>query len=232
MKNLFIITSVINTPNKPLSYISTRSVYSREERFNQTQITIISIRKYIPDCFIFLVECTDFTNDEYDGIENEPYRRVWTKPVSSYASNYNLFDISLAPLVENTFNKVKSQLKVIESGFHKKALIAQDFGPYQIDLINAKLKVNSKDGNGQSFNENGNAYLVNNNPKEWYQFIKKLVNNPDQIEILANNLYDTVKDTYSIEAVSEKRKELYLSLVNGNRNSSIQSVLESDSIRI
>jgi glycosyltransferase involved in cell wall biosynthesis len=138
----------------------------------------------------------------------------------------------LAPLVENTFNKVKSQLKVIESGFHKKALIAQDFGPYQIDLINAKLKVNSKDGNGQSFNENGNAYLVNNNPKEWYQFIKKLVNNPDQIEILANNLYDTVKDTYSIEAVSEKRKELYLSLVNGNRNSSIQSVLESDSIRI
>jgi glycosyltransferase involved in cell wall biosynthesis len=173
-----------------------------------------------------------FTNDEYDDIENEPYRRVWTKPVSSYASNYNLFDISLAPLVDNTFNKVKSQLKVIESGFHKKALIAQDFGPYQIDLINAKLKVNSKDGNGQSFNENGNAYLVNNNPKEWYQFIKKLVNNPDQIEILANNLYDTVKDTYSIEAVSEKRKELYLSLVNGKRNSSIQSVLESDSIRI
>ena len=35
------------------------------------------------------------------------------------------------------FNKVKSQLKVIEAGFHKKALIAQNFGPYQIDCINA-----------------------------------------------------------------------------------------------
>lgn len=173
-----------------------------------------------------------FTKEEYDDIDNEPYRRVWTKPVSSYASNYNLFDISLAPLADNTFNKVKSQLKVIESGFHKKALIAQDFGPYQIDLVNAKLKVNTKDGNGQSFNENGNAYLVNNNTKEWYQFVKKLVNNPEQIEILANNLYNTVKDTYSIEAVSEKRRELYLSLINGKQNSSIQSVLESDSVRI
>ena len=68
------------------------------------------------------------------GVQNEPYRRVWTKPITSYASNYNLFDISLAPLKESTFNKVKSQLKVIEAGFHKKAIIAQDFGPYQIDM--------------------------------------------------------------------------------------------------
>lgn len=156
-----------------------------------------------------------FTNEEYDDVNNEPYRRVWTKPVSSYATNYNLFDISLAPLADNTFNKVKSQLKVIESGFHKKALIAQDFGPYQIDLVNAKVKVNNKDNNANGFNENGNAYLVNNNNKEWYQFVKKLVNNPEQIEILANNLYNTVKDTYSIEAVSKKRRDLYLSLING-----------------
>ena len=156
-----------------------------------------------------------FTKDEYADIENEPYRRVWTKPVSSYASNYNLFDISLAPLVDNTFNKVKSQLKVIESGFHKKALIAQDFGPYQIDLTNAKIKADSKNGDTNTFNENGNAYLVNNNSKEWYQFLKKLINNPEQIEILSNNLHNTVKDTYSIEAVSKTRRELYLSLVNG-----------------
>jgi glycosyltransferase involved in cell wall biosynthesis len=173
-----------------------------------------------------------FTKDEYDGVHNEPYRRVWTKPVSSYASNYNLFDISLAPLANNMFNKVKSQLKVIESGFHKKALIAQDFGPYQIDLISAKIKGNNKNGDGPTFNENGNAYLVNNDRKEWYSFVKKLIKNPEQIEILSNNLYNTVKDTYSIESVSKKRRELYLSLVNGKQNNSIQSVLESDSVRI
>ena len=58
------------------------------------------------------------------------------KPITSYALNYNLFDISMAPLKEHMFNKVKSQLKVIEAGFHKKALIAQNYGPYQIDCVN------------------------------------------------------------------------------------------------
>ena len=67
-------------------------------------------------------------NKEYENVDNEPYRRVWTKPITSYATNYNMFDVSLAPLKESTFNRVKSQLKVIEAGFHKKALIAQDFG--------------------------------------------------------------------------------------------------------
>lgn len=161
-----------------------------------------------------------FVKEEYHDIANEPYRRVWTKPVSTYASNYNLFDVSLAPLADNLFNKVKSQLKVIESGFHKKALIAQDFGPYQIDLVNARVKGVDKN-NPVTFDEANNAYLVNNNTKEWYQFIKRLVNNPEQIEILSNNLYNTVKDKYSIEAVSKERRELYLSLLKEKENDNI-----------
>ena len=172
-----------------------------------------------------------FTKDEFEGVENEPYRRVWTKPVSSYATNYNLFDVSLAPLADNTFNKVKSQLKVIESGFHKKALIAQNFGPYHIDCVNAKVKsLDKKDQ--RVFDENGNAYLVTNDSKEWYQLAKRLVTNPEQIEILSNNLYNTVKDTYSIEAVSKQRRELYLSLLDEKGNNNIQRVSESDTVRI
>ncbi len=200
------------------------SVWYKYEQIFTNNYSIVSER--------YKKHLLSFSKDEYDDVHNEPYRRVWTKPVSSYASNYNLFDISLAPLANNMFNKVKSQLKVIESGFHKKVLIAQDFGPYQIDLINAKIKGNNKNGDGPTFNENGNAYLVNNDRKEWYSFIKKLINNPEQIEILSNNLYNTVKDTYSIESVSKKRRELYLSLVNGKQNNSIQSVPESDSVRI
>ena len=161
-----------------------------------------------------------FSKEEYPDVANEPYRRVWTKPVSTYATNYNLFDISLAPLASNTFNKVKSQLKVIESGFHKKALIAQDFGPYQIDLVNARVKSTDKNS-PVTFSEDGNAYLVNNNHKEWYQFVKRLITNPEQITILSDNLYNTVKDKYSIEAVSKQRKELYLSLLKEKTNDNI-----------
>jgi len=147
-----------------------------------------------------------FKKTEYSNIENEPYRRVWTKPITSYASNYNLFDVSLAPLYTNMFNKVKSQLKVIESGFHKKAIIAQDFGPYTIDLTSARLY-------GGDYNDKANALLVdtNKNHKQWYQHIKFLIQNPEKVELLANNLYDTVKDTYSTDSTSEVRRELYMS---------------------
>lgn len=155
-----------------------------------------------------------FNKNEFEGVANEPYRRVWTKSINTYASNYNLFDVSLAPLEENTFNKVKSQLKVIEAGFHKKAIIAQDFGPYQIDLENYYTKPKSK-REQISINENGNALLVpsSKNHKDWYRNVKKLITNPELITSLSENLHETVKDTYSIDAVTANRRELYLKLL-------------------
>ena len=148
-----------------------------------------------------------FTLDEFPNVANEAYRRVWTKPISTYASNYNLFDISLAPLDDNIFNKVKSQLKVIEAGFHHKAIIAQDFGPYNIDLNNA-IKY------GGGFDETANGILIDakKNHKDWYTSLKKLITNPEMIPVLQENLYNTVKDTYSMNKVTENRKELYLKL--------------------
>lgn len=153
-----------------------------------------------------------FKPEEYADVANEPYRRVWTKEINSYANNYNLFDISLAPIQENMFNKCKSQLKVIEAGFHHKAIIAQDFGPYQIDLKNALLF-------GGGFDLTANAILVKKerNHKDWYAAIKKLVKNPEYLKALQDNLYATVKDTYSIDKVTADRKDLYQNLVKQNK---------------
>lgn len=150
-----------------------------------------------------------FTTQEFEGIENEPYRRVWTKPVSSYATNYNLFDISLAPLTENTFNKMKSQLKVIESGFFRKPIIAQNFGPYTIDIDNAYMK-----GGDIDLTKNGLLVDSHRNHKMWYQYLKKLIQNPEIIEILGNNLYETVSEKYSLDNTTKKRAEYYKRLVS------------------
>ena len=187
------------------------SVWYEYEKIFTDNYTSIS-----PEYRDFLLK---FKQEEFVGVENEPYRRVWTKPITTYATNYNLFDISLAPIEENIFNKVKSQLKVIEAGFHKKAIIAQNFGPYQIDLVDATVRTGKGEVNG--FNSEANAYLVDTikNHKQWYDAIKKLINNPEQIEILATNLHNTVKDTYSITAVTEKRRELYLELLKNTENS-------------
>ena len=148
-----------------------------------------------------------FTDTPYDDV-NEPYRRRWTKEINSYATNYNTFDVSLAPLVESLFNANKSQLKVIEAGFHKKAIIASETDPYTLDLISAV-------DNGV-FNKNGNALLVNpkRNHKDWAKNIKRLIENPNMIEDLGERLYETVKDKYSLKKVCQDRVEFFKSIIN------------------
>lgn len=148
-----------------------------------------------------------FSDTPYDDV-NEPYRRRWTKEINTYATNYNTFDVSLAPLVESLFNANKSQLKVIEAGFHKKAIIASDTDPYTIDLISAV-------DNGV-FNKNGNALLVNpkRNHKDWAKNMKRLIENPNMIEDLGERLYETVKDKYSLKKVCQDRVEFFKSIIN------------------
>ena len=135
-----------------------------------------------------------------------PYQRVWTKPVTSYAMNYSKFDISLAPIKNHIFNRMKSQLKVIEAGFYKKAIIASEVGPYTIDLKHCL-----KDG----VFVDGNAMLVqeNRNHGDWSKFIKKLVTNPNLITDMGERLYETVKDTYDLRVVTKTRCEFYKSLI-------------------
>jgi len=149
-----------------------------------------------------------FKENEYHDVINEPYKRVWTRPISSYASGYNNFDVSLAPLVENKFNECKSQLKTIEAGIHKKGLIAQDFAPYKIDGINLVEK-------GGKINEKGNCILIESrkNHKDWYKNIKRLINNPELINIMGENLYKTVKNNYTLDIVTDNRRETYLKIL-------------------
>jgi len=151
----------------------------------------------------FLLE---FKETPYPSDIQLPYQRVWTKPVTSYAMNYSKFDISLAPIKNHIFNRMKSQLKVIEAGFYKKALIASEVGPYTIDLKHC-LK------NGEFVD--GNAMLVqeNRNHGDWSKFIKKLVTNPNLITDMGERLYETVKDTYDLRVVTKTRAEFYKSLI-------------------
>jgi glycosyltransferase involved in cell wall biosynthesis len=147
-----------------------------------------------------------FEEKEFFGWENENYVRVWTRPVTTYAKNYSKFDISLAPIQNHIFNRMKSQLKVIEAGFYKKALIASNVGPYTIDLKHALDKGQFTDGNALLVNES-------NNHSDWAKNIKKLVENPNMIVDLGERLYETVKDRYDLNNVTKERAEFYKSLI-------------------
>jgi glycosyltransferase involved in cell wall biosynthesis len=195
------------------------SVWARYEEMFTKNYGIIN------EGYLKQLEKFDQPSDKQFNDLDEVYRRVWTKPITSYASNYNLFDISMSPLKEHSFNKNKSQLKVIEAGFHKKALIAQDYGPYQIDCV-PLIEYGGK------INEKGNAILVETrkNHKDWYKALKKLNDNPGLVELLSNNLYETVKDKYHIDTVTHTRAEFYKTLVKDNKKEVEQLIEETNAV--
>ena len=147
-----------------------------------------------------------YNQESFPNEMNESYLRVWTKPVTSYAKNYSKFDVSLAPIKNTMFNRMKSQLKVIEAGFYKKALIASEIGPYTIDLKHCLENGNFVDGN---------AMLVKEvrNHSDWAKYIEKLIKNPNLVKDMGERLYETVKDKYDLNVVTKTRAEFYKSIV-------------------
>lgn len=65
--SVFIVLSMIKCKDTPLSYTPVRSVFTQEQRFQQTMDTIKSIKKYAPTADILLVDSsTELTKEYYD----------------------------------------------------------------------------------------------------------------------------------------------------------------------
>jgi glycosyltransferase involved in cell wall biosynthesis len=148
----------------------------------------------------------NYGQETYANESSESYSRVWTKPVTSYAKNYSKFDVSLAPIKNHMFNRMKSQLKVIEAGFYKKAIIASNLGPYTIDIKHCLDRGNFVDGNGLLVDEQRNH-------SDWAKYIEKLIKNPNMAKDMGERLYETVKDTYDLNVVTKSRAEFYKSII-------------------
>ena len=201
----FDIRGVITELNKDTGEKKQRPIKPNETVWVMYEKIFTNDYKIIsPEYKIYLDK---FEEGDYPAIQHENYVRVWTRPVDQYARNYSNFDISLAPIKNHIFNRMKSQLKVIEAGFYKKALIASNVGPYTIDLKHALDKGQFTDGNALLVNET-------NNHSDWAKNIKKLVENPNMITDLGERLYETVKDKYDLNIVTKTRAEFYISLIN------------------
>ena len=184
--------------HKKRNILPHETVWAQYEKIFTQNYSIVSedYKKYL----------LNYTQEEFLNENSESYVRVWTKPVQSYAKNYSKFDVSLAPIKNHMFNRMKSQLKVIESGFYKKALIASNLGPYTIDLKHCLENGNFVDGNALLVDENRNH-------SDWAKFIEKLVKNPNMVKDMGERLYETVKDKYDLNVVTKERAEFYKSIV-------------------
>lgn len=145
---------------------------------------------------------------QWPEVDKEFYRREWTKDINEFARHYRNIDVLFAPLDCNEFNEVKSELKFIEAGFTKTAVIATNYGPYTIGSKNL-LQF------GGAIDETGNCILIDDRKKhkDWKKAIIKLVSNPELIDLLKNNMYEHVKDTYNIKNITHKRAEWYKSII-------------------
>ena len=154
----------------------------------------------------FLLQFTP--NVQWPNVDNEPYRREWTKGTDEFAKHYRNVDVLLACLDENPFNEVKSELKFAEAGFTHTALICSDFGPYHMVGDSYFKKFGE-------VNEKGNCILIepSKKHKDWAKYIKKLVNNPEIITKLQDNLSEFAMKNYDIRDWTRKRAEWYKSIV-------------------
>jgi glycosyltransferase involved in cell wall biosynthesis len=138
--------------------------------------------------------------------KDEFYIRRWTKPILLYGTMYNEADVVVTPLKNlNTFNMVKSQLKVVEAGAHHCPIICSNYGPYTIDDIEGKI-----DGKQKGFLVDE----INDSPMKWYECMKYYVENPDKVKEHGENMYEYVRDNYEIGIVNQKRVDLFKKLVS------------------
>ena len=187
--------------------VETRPIYPQESVWcDYEKIFTDNYRTISPEHKDFLMKYMAGVDDPFT---NEPYRRMWTRHINDYATHYQNVDVLIAPLKENDFNKVKSELKEIECGFTHTAFIGQNFGAYTINLVPMIEK-------GGKINEKGTALLVDSskNHKQWAKYINKLADDADMLKKLQDNLYNFVKDRYSLAEICKQRVEFYKSIVN------------------
>lgn len=134
----------------------------------------------------------------FEDLYEETFIRRWTLPLTQYGRHYSYCDVCLAPLAENIFNEVKSELKIIEAGMMGKVLIAQDFSVYKELLTHEE-----------------NALLVPSakNNRGWYKNMKKVIEDKELRNKLSTNLYNFVKDKYHIKNTTKERVKIYKSIL-------------------
>jgi len=136
-------------------------------------------------------------NVEYESEGN--FGRRWTQKANTYAKVLDETDIVLAPLADNSFNKMKSNLKQVECWTRKLPIVCSDIPPYNV--------------HGKHME---NCVLIpaeKNAHKYWKKYLKRLILDADLRKQLGEQLYEDFKDEYNLATVTKKRAEFYKAAV-------------------
>lgn len=140
-------------------------------------------------------------NVTYDDEGN--FGRRWTKKANMYATVLDETDIVIAPLADNTFNRMKSNLKQVECWTRKLPIVCSDIPPYNV--------------HGKHMENCVLIPTVKRPMKYWVKSLKNLILNPDLRKKLGEQLYDDFKEEYHLANVTKKRAEFYKKAVESKK---------------
>lgn len=183
---------------------------SNQRAINSEESIYLNYEKILTDNY-GIINDADYINwlgkFERDTYPNEStYARRWTEKANMYATVLDETDIAIAPLADHDFNHMKSNLKQVECWSRKLPVVCTDVIPYNVHgrhmenciLIPTK---NNKGGRRKNLD------------KYWYKYLKKLILEPELRKEIGENLYKEFSDTYHLKNVTDKRAELYDTVV-------------------
>lgn len=119
-----------------------------------------------------------------------PHELIEAAPVDQYYYAYSKCDIALVPLVETRFNSMKSNLKILEAANIGANVVVSNVHPYK-DIP-------------------GVEYV--NEPGDWYQQVKRLLDNPGYAKRQAAILRRYCEENFNFDKINEERKQLFETL--------------------
>jgi hypothetical protein len=196
MKDCIIVTSIVEISDKPLSFTYVRSVYTHQQRFEQTLETIESIRKHLPDTDIILAECSP----------DSEYMKELEKRVDIFINTY--------------------PNDIIQNGFHKGLCEAQlmlyifdrvDFSNYQnIFKMTGRYKLTDRFDRLRWMNESPIACKSNwySDKENMHTFFYKFTNR--ELPIITNTFKAMISNTSpeAIELVMYNALNLNLDIIS------------------
>lgn len=111
-------------------------------------------------------------------------------PISEYPSRIAAWrwDLFLAPLENNTFNKSKSNIKILEAAAIKTPILVSDVAPYSdFCALHKDLK-----------------YLVCDTPNKWKSRITEMVNEPERRTYYGELMYQVAKEHFDVKNMAKK----------------------------
>ena len=107
------------------------------------------------------------------------------------------FDIGLAPLADNAFNRCKSNIKWLEYSAYARAGIFSDLEPYRDSVEHGKT-----------------GMLAGNDPREWAEALKYLITHPTERKIMGRNARKEAFTRFGLSRGVHRYLEIYKTLLN------------------